>query len=57
MDSPGINILIAAHTALAHAGGWLRLAAATASVRGTLQIVGLDHVINCRATLHRGLST
>lgn len=55
MDSSGINIFIAAHRATTEAGGWLRLAAPTAPVLRTLQIVGVDAVIDCRETLHRAL--
>ncbi|MEU0054216.1 STAS domain-containing protein [Streptomyces sp. NPDC006309] len=56
MDSSGINILIAAYRALGEAGGWLRLAAPTESVMRTLQIVGVEAVIDCRETLHEALS-
>ncbi|MET9914327.1 STAS domain-containing protein [Streptomyces sp. NPDC006476] len=56
LDSTGINILIAAHNTLAQAGGWLRLAAATGPVLRTLQIVGVDAVIDCRDTLRQALS-
>ncbi|MGW3142154.1 STAS domain-containing protein [Streptomyces sp. NPDC001139] len=56
MDSTGINILIAAHRSHLQAGGWLRLAAPSGSVRRTLQIVGVDDVIDCRETLHQALS-
>jgi stage II sporulation protein AA (anti-sigma F factor antagonist) len=56
MDSSGINIFIAAHHATSEAGGWLRLAAPTVSVMRTLQIVGVDTVIDCRETLSRALS-
>jgi stage II sporulation protein AA (anti-sigma F factor antagonist) len=55
MDSTGINILIAAHNALTTAGGWLRLAAPTGPVLRTLQIVGVDAVIDCRDTLRQAL--
>ncbi|MDO0924334.1 STAS domain-containing protein [Streptomyces sp. TG1A-8] len=55
MDSSGINILLAAHRTLTEAGGWLRLAAPTPSVLRTLQIVGIDSVIDCRDTLHQAL--
>jgi stage II sporulation protein AA (anti-sigma F factor antagonist) len=57
MDSTGINILIAAHRALTEAGGWIRLAAPTEAVMRTLQIVGVDTVIDCRETLRHALST
>ncbi|MDH6554215.1 anti-anti-sigma factor [Streptomyces sp. SAI-133] len=56
MDSTGINILIAAHHNATAAGGWLRLAAPTNSVMRTIQIVGLDTVIDCHPTLHEALS-
>jgi stage II sporulation protein AA (anti-sigma F factor antagonist) len=56
LDSTGINIFIAAHHTLARAGGWLRLAAPTGSVLRTLQIVGVDAVIDCRDTLRQALS-
>ncbi|MFG2790115.1 STAS domain-containing protein [Streptomyces sp. NPDC048419] len=56
MDSTGINILINAHHTLSEAGGWLRLAAPTAVVSRTLQIVGVDTVIDCNDTLHHALT-
>ncbi|GAA3494615.1 hypothetical protein GCM10019016_017150 [Streptomyces prasinosporus] len=56
MDSSGINVLIAAHHALTRAGGWLRLAAPTEAVMRTLQIVGVDAVIDCCATLRQALA-
>ncbi|MER8073848.1 MULTISPECIES: STAS domain-containing protein [unclassified Streptomyces] len=55
MDSSGINILISAHRALTGAGGWLRLAALSAPVLRTVQIVGLDTVIDCHPTLDQAL--
>ncbi|MER8010235.1 STAS domain-containing protein [Streptomyces sp. NPDC094149] len=55
MDSTGINILIAAHRTHTQANGWLRLAAPTGSVRRTMEIVGVDDVIDCRETLHQAL--
>ncbi|QKW25056.1 STAS domain-containing protein [Streptomyces seoulensis] len=51
MDSSGINILINAHHAAAATGGWLRLAAPVPAVLRTLQIVGIDEVIDCHPTL------
>lgn len=57
MDSTGINILIAAHHTLTEAGGWLRLAAPGEAVMRTLQIVGVDAVIDCRETLRQALTT
>ncbi|MFI9245020.1 STAS domain-containing protein [Streptomyces sp. NPDC053086] len=56
MDSSGINIFLAAHRALSEAGGWLRLAGPTDSVLRTLQIVGVDAVIDCRETLRHALN-
>ncbi|MEE1758808.1 MULTISPECIES: STAS domain-containing protein [unclassified Streptomyces] len=55
MDSTGINILIAAHRNLTEAGGWLRLAAVTEAVLRTIQIVGVDSVIDCHDTLRQAL--
>ncbi|TXJ77513.1 anti-sigma factor antagonist [Streptomyces lavendulae] len=55
MDSSGINILISAHRALTKAGGWLRLAALSAPVLRTVQIVGLDTVIDCHPTVDQAL--
>ncbi|MER5511932.1 STAS domain-containing protein [Streptomyces sp. NPDC002766] len=55
MDSTGINILINAHRTHAQAGGWLRLAAPTGSVLRTMQIVGLDDIIDCRESLRQAL--
>ncbi|MFI2765019.1 STAS domain-containing protein [Streptomyces echinatus] len=56
MDSSGINVLLAARRALSEAGGCLRLAAAADSVLRTLQLVGLDTIIDCHETLHQALS-
>jgi stage II sporulation protein AA (anti-sigma F factor antagonist) len=56
MDSTGINIFIAAHRTLTAADGWIRLAAPTEAVMRTLQIVGVDTVIDCRETLRQALS-
>ncbi|MEW2287800.1 STAS domain-containing protein [Streptomyces sp. NPDC047841] len=56
IDSSGINILIAAHLALREADGWLRLAAPGESVMRTLNIVGVDTLIDCRETLDQALS-
>jgi len=56
MDSSGINIFIAAHRTLTDAGGWLRLASPTDAVLRTLQLVGLDTVIDCRETLDHALT-
>ncbi|MER7897839.1 STAS domain-containing protein [Streptomyces sp. NPDC096046] len=56
MDSTGINILITAHRMLSEAGGWLRLIAASESVKRTMHIVGIDTILDCRETLHEALS-
>ncbi|MEW2306862.1 STAS domain-containing protein [Streptomyces sp. NPDC006655] len=56
MDSTGINIFVAAHRTLTEAGGWIHLAAPTEAVRRTLQIIGVDAVIDCRETLRQALS-
>jgi stage II sporulation protein AA (anti-sigma F factor antagonist) len=55
MDSTGINIFIAAHQALAEAGGWLRLAALTEPVQRTIRLVGLHTFIDSRETLDQAL--
>ena len=56
MDSSGINVLIAAHSALSDAGGWLRLARPGESVQRVLHLVGIDTVIDCRETLRQALT-
>ncbi|MEU5798806.1 STAS domain-containing protein [Streptomyces sp. NPDC047813] len=56
MDFSGINILIGAHRALTEAGNWLRLAALSAPVLRTVQIVGLDSVLDCHTTLDQALA-
>ncbi|WP_405535389.1 STAS domain-containing protein (plasmid) [Streptomyces canus] len=56
MESTGINIFIAAHRSLTDADGWIRLAAPTEAVLRTLQIVGVDTLIDCRETLHQAIS-
>jgi stage II sporulation protein AA (anti-sigma F factor antagonist) len=55
MDSTGINIFIAAHRTLTEAAGWIRLAAPTEAVMRTLQIVGVDAIIDCHESLHQAL--
>ncbi|MCL6671920.1 MULTISPECIES: STAS domain-containing protein [Streptomyces] len=57
LDSTGINLFISTHNTFAQNGGWLRLAAPTASVLRVLQIVGIDTVIDCCPTLRQALST
>ncbi|WP_019074538.1 STAS domain-containing protein [Streptomyces hokutonensis] len=56
MDSSGINILIAVHHDLARANGWLRLAGAVPSVRRTIQLVGLDMLVDCYPSLPQALT-
>ncbi|MEU2557173.1 STAS domain-containing protein [Streptomyces sp. NPDC014684] len=56
MGFTGINTLIAAHRALTAVGGWIRLASPTEAVMRTLEIVGLDTVIDCRETLPQALT-
>ncbi|MGW4103086.1 STAS domain-containing protein [Streptomyces sp. NPDC004976] len=55
MDSSGLNIFIAAHHAATEAGGWLRLAALTDSVKRTVQMTGVDTFIDCHETLPQAL--
>lgn len=56
MDSTGINLLIAAHQDLTAAGGWLRLADIPPAIHRTLDIVGLNTVIDCYPTLTDALA-
>ncbi|MER6455964.1 STAS domain-containing protein [Streptomyces sp900105245] len=56
MDSSGINLLIAAHSARSAAGGWLRLAGAPAPVLRVLQLVGVDTFIDCHTSLQEALT-
>lgn len=56
MDSSGINTLLAAHRVLTEAEGWLRLAAPGEPVLRTLQIVGVDTVIDCHSSLDEALT-
>ncbi|GAA2230472.1 STAS domain-containing protein [Streptomyces nogalater] len=56
IDSSGINALITAHHAARRSGGWLRLAGPVASVLRVIQIVGLDSIIPCYATLPHALA-
>ncbi|GAA4803598.1 STAS domain-containing protein [Streptomyces ziwulingensis] len=51
MDSSGINVLVAAHRAADAAGGWIRLARLAGPVRRVVELVGLDTIIACRATV------
>ena len=56
MDSSGINILINALHAVLDADGWLRLAGPTEAVLRTLQLVGVDQVIDCYPNLRDALN-
>ncbi|MFD8373524.1 STAS domain-containing protein [Streptomyces sp. NPDC059688] len=56
MDSSGINLLIAAHSARGEAGGWLRLAGAPAPVLRVLEMVGLNTFIDCHTSLEEALT-
>lgn len=56
MDSAGINIFLTAHRSLTRAGGWLRLAAVGPTVVRTLQIVGLDTVLDIHETREQALA-
>ncbi|GGX56527.1 STAS domain-containing protein [Streptomyces fructofermentans] len=56
MDSTGVNILVSAHRTLTGSGGWLRLAAPTPPVLRTIQLVGIDTVIDCHPTLGQALA-
>ncbi|MEU0038360.1 STAS domain-containing protein [Streptomyces sp. NPDC006333] len=56
MDSSGINVLIVAHRAAANDGGWLRLAAVRESVQRVLELVGIDALIPCHATVEEAMA-
>ncbi|MGW6057703.1 STAS domain-containing protein [Streptomyces sp. NPDC055189] len=55
IDSSGINVFIAAHRALDAAGGRLSLAGPAESVIRTLEIVGIDTLIDISPTLGEAL--
>ncbi|USQ85417.1 STAS domain-containing protein [Streptomyces phaeoluteigriseus] len=55
MDSSGINVLVAAHRAVA-GDGWLRIAGAQPSVLRVLLVVGIDEVISCHATVRQAMN-
>ncbi|MFG3283274.1 STAS domain-containing protein [Streptomyces sp. NPDC048111] len=55
LDSSGINALISAHHARTESGGRLQLAAPTETVLRTLQMVGLDTVVDTHPTLQQAL--
>ncbi|MDQ1035345.1 anti-anti-sigma factor [Streptomyces sp. V3I8] len=54
-DSTGINALLRANRSLHAAGGWLRLSSVPATPLQTMQIVGLDQVIDVYPTLEAAL--
>ncbi|MFD9437117.1 STAS domain-containing protein [Streptomyces sp. NPDC060002] len=56
MDSSGINVLVATHKSMNDAQGWLRIAGAQESVLRLLEIVGLNDVIPCHATVEQALT-
>ncbi|MFF8868474.1 STAS domain-containing protein [Streptomyces sp. NPDC015139] len=56
MDSRGITILLAANRDLNRAGGWLRLAGVPHPILRILQLVGIDTVFDCRASLRDALT-
>ncbi|MFJ4716406.1 STAS domain-containing protein [Streptomyces sp. NPDC088785] len=56
MDSTGINVLLTAHQTVREAGGWLRLACCDGPVRRVLEMVGVDQVIACYASVERALA-
>ncbi|GAB2761285.1 STAS domain-containing protein [Streptomyces bullii] len=53
IDSTGINTLLAAHQAAR--GNWLRLVVPPGPVLRVVQLVGLDTVMGCHATLEEAL--
>ncbi|MEU6819437.1 STAS domain-containing protein [Streptomyces atriruber] len=53
MDSSGINVFIAAHHRVNESRGWLRIAAPQEPVLRVIQLIGLDAVIPCHATLEQ----
>lgn len=55
LDSTGINVFVHVHHPVGAARGWLRLAAAGESVTRVVQLVGLDTVIGCHATVEQAL--
>lgn len=56
MDFTGINLFLAAHRSLTQAGGWLRLAGISATVLHTVQIVGIDEVLDTRDSREHALT-
>ncbi|MFF0191270.1 STAS domain-containing protein [Streptomyces sp. NPDC005244] len=56
MDSSAINVLVAARRDAVGAGGWIRMAHLTEPVQRVVEIVGLDTIIPCYATLAEALT-
>ncbi|MFJ9542810.1 STAS domain-containing protein [Streptomyces sp. NPDC101225] len=56
MDSSGVNALIAAHQAMQGPQGWLRLAGVRGAVLRTVQLVGLDTLVSCHATVEDAIA-
>ncbi|MFF1519487.1 STAS domain-containing protein [Streptomyces sp. NPDC058305] len=56
LDSSGIHVLFAAHRDTMAAGGWLRIAAMTPTIREVVQIVDLPTVIPCYPALTQALN-
>lgn len=57
VDSSGINVFIQVHQRVSAADGWLRLAAVREPVMRVVQLVGLDTVVACHATVEQALTT
>ncbi|MFF1721130.1 STAS domain-containing protein [Streptomyces sviceus] len=57
MDSSGINVFVAAYQQVSGAQGWLRIVGAQDSVLRVLQMVGVDTLIPCHATVEQALHT
>ncbi|MEU9522788.1 STAS domain-containing protein [Streptomyces sp. NPDC048224] len=56
MDSVGINYFVHAQQQADGAGGWVRIAGAQQPVLRVLQLVGLDALIPCYATVDQALA-
>ncbi|WDV49514.1 STAS domain-containing protein [Streptomyces coeruleorubidus] len=57
VDSSGINVFIHVHQRVSAADGWLRLAAVREPVMRVVQLVALDTVVACHATVEQALTT
>ncbi|WP_190081652.1 STAS domain-containing protein [Streptomyces longisporoflavus] len=57
IDSSGINVFIAGHRALTEVGGRLRLAGPAEPVARTLEIVGIDTLVDIFPTLGEALDS